>query len=277
MNIIVSSRGQSGRGQNAGRQFRRRRTWNRRDFRASTVNAVLAGQNAFFIETDVAQQSFLTKWSADGSRMIFSTFLDNQETVVASDAAGNTYVAGLALTKFSPGGDLLFTLPLDALSASAMFVDSSGDLYLAASPTNGAGGCGAAPTIMKFDPQGNLIFSNTVPQTCGQVFSMAVDTSGAIYLAGITFSASLATTATAIEPLAPKNFQLGFSRRPYAAGGPGDLSQLRRKFGPRAGSFDNSGNVYRRPGLLLTRCPSTPATTFAGSACSKLPRKSATS
>jgi len=73
----------------------------------------------------VGTQNFLTKWSADGTRVIFSTFLDNQETVVASDAVGDTYVAGLALTKFSPGGDLVFTLPLSGLAASAMVMDSS--------------------------------------------------------------------------------------------------------------------------------------------------------
>jgi hypothetical protein len=92
------------------------------------VYTALAGQNAFFLGTYVGTQNFLTKWSADGTRVIFSTFLDNQETVVASDAVGDTYVAGLALTKFSPGGDLVFTLPLSGLAASAMVMDSSGDV-----------------------------------------------------------------------------------------------------------------------------------------------------
>ena len=269
-NIIVSSRGQSGGGQNAVVSFDGGASWTRVITRF-TVNGVLAGQNAFFIETDVAQQSFLTKWSADGTHMMFSTFLSNQETVVASDAAGDTYVAGLALTKFSPGGDLLFTVPLGMLAARAMLVDSSGDVYLAAAPVNVAfGACGAAsaPVVMKFDSQGNLIFSNVVPQTCGLVLSMAVDTSGAIYLAGLTFSASLATTATAIQS-ATSNSENGFLAVLTSQGD--QVTYLSYAANLALGlAVDNSGNVYVA-GSATTPLPVHPATTYAGAACSKIP------
>jgi uncharacterized protein (TIGR03437 family) len=267
-NIIVSSRGQSGGGKNAIVSFDSGASWTR-VITPFTVNGVLAGQNGFFIETDASTQGFLTKWSADGSRMIFSTFLDSGAGAVAEDAAGNTYVAGQTLLKFSPYGDLIFSQPLGGYSANAMVLDSAGDLYLAASPPAVGSSCGtaAAPIVMKFDAQGNLIFANIVPETCGLVFAMAVDASGAIYLSGLTFSASLATTATAIAPVAPEN---SFGESGFLAVltlQADQVTYLSYAANSALGlALDPSGNVYV-VGSATRPLPFTPVSTFAGSAC----------
>jgi uncharacterized protein (TIGR03437 family) len=173
--------------------------------------AVLATPQAILGGTFVGQQGFLTKWSTDGSKMLFSTFLDptggNGSGVIASDSAGNTWVLSTTLTKFDSSGNQVFSPSLAPFGASAIVVDSSGNVYLAGADSNSpcAGSPDAlTPAIMKLDPQGNLVSSTRVPQLCTvNVRGLAVDASGAIYLVGNTMSTSLPTTPTAIQPTAP--------------------------------------------------------------------------
>ncbi len=249
-------------------------SWNRL-VTGITINNVMAGQNAFFIESDSGLQGFLTKWSADGSHMIFSTFLNEEPggrgpAAVASDASGNTYVAGQTLMKFSPGGDLLFSQSLGGLAASAMAIDSSGNVILATSPTNGiAQACGTAqgPTVMKFDPQGNLIFSNPVPLTCGSVSSIALDNSGAIYLVGNTNSASLATTPTAIDPIATAKKPLSDSFLQVLSPEADQVTYLSYLIGQaNLVALDSAGNVYVT-GSGTDPAPLTPTSTFTTGTC----------
>jgi len=119
---------------------------------------------------------------------------------------------------------------------------------------------------MKFDSQGNQIFSNAVPQTCGLVEAMAVDSSGAIYLAGLTFSATLGTTPTAIETAVPRNSaDVGFLAvlSPLAD----QVTYLSYAANSALGlAVDNSGNVYLA-GSATNPVPFTPASLYPGSAC----------
>ncbi len=59
-------------------------------FSGTSLYAVLAAPHAILGGTFVGEGlGFLTKWSADGSAMLFSTFLASNG-VIASDSAGNT-------------------------------------------------------------------------------------------------------------------------------------------------------------------------------------------
>jgi uncharacterized protein (TIGR03437 family) len=268
--IIVSSRGGSEGGSNAIVSYDSGATWTRVNT-PSTVNSVLAGQNAFFLETDVHPQGFLTKWSADGSHMIFSTFLPSTPVAVATDAAGNTYVAGNALMKFDPYGSLVFSQSLGTLAATAMIVGSN--IYLAAAPINGVGGqCGTAQaigtTIMKLDLQGNSIFSQTVPQVCGSVSSMLLDSSGAIYLSGYTYSNTLATTPTAVQSLPILTMSPGVSNGFLAVLTPqaDQITYLSYLPGPTGLALDASGNVLAAGGANGS-IPFTPTSIITGETC----------
>ena len=56
---------------------------------------------------------------------------------------------------------------------------------------------------MEFNPQGTLLFSQSVQQLCqASLNGIAVDPAGAVYLVGST-STSLSTTSTAMQPVAP--------------------------------------------------------------------------
>jgi photosystem II stability/assembly factor-like uncharacterized protein len=260
-NIIVSSRGSSNNGGNAIVTYDGGASWSR-VITPSLVNAVFAGKNSFFIESVTYSQGFLTKWSADGSRMMFSTFLPGAPTAVASDAQGNTYVAGQTVQKFDSSGDLLFTRSLGNLTANAMTVDSMGNLVIAASVTNGQSGLcgvpqGTAPSILKFDPLFNPIFSKSVPQACGTPYSMALDTSGAIYLVGNTYSQNLPTTPTALQRTSSSTASFLAVLSPQAD----QVTYLSYLQGAAGLAVDNSGNVYLA-GTTTTSFPFKPTSTF---------------
>lgn len=264
-NIILSSRG--GTNAHAIVTYDGGASWTR-VITPGIINAVLAGQNAFFIETDVYTQGFLTKWSADGTHMIFSTFLSGEPATVAEDAAGNTYVGGSALSKFDAYGNLTFSQSLGALTATAMILGADA-IYIAASNPNTAGLCGATPSngpvIMKFDASGNLISSTTVSQICGTIYSMAMDASGALFLSGVSFSATLATTPTAVQSTGSASpvSLYGFLAVLSAQGQMTYLSYL-----PSSASIaiDASGNVIAAGGAN-NPIPFTPTTTFTGATC----------
>ena len=202
-------------------------TWHRQIVQGSVL---LGTNNGFLVGRSTSPAGFLTKFSADGSQMLFSTFL-YAAAFLASDAQSNTIVAGTEVRKFDSTGNLIYEQPL---SATALTVDASGDAIFAV-PN------GECPMIVKLDPQGNTIFSQQT-QLCGVITLLAVDASGAIYAAG-TPSSTLATTPTAFQSLPP------------TLGLPGFLAELSPDAdklnylsyagnGVSAMTVDASGNIY---------------------------------
>jgi uncharacterized protein (TIGR03437 family) len=171
-------------------------TWQRQIVQGSVL---LGTNNGFLVGRGASFAGFLTKFSADGSQVMFSTFLDNA-AFVASDSQGNTIVAGTEVRKFDSTGDLIYEHPWP-MTATALTVDASGDAIVAVAN-------GICPMIVKLDPLGNTIFSQQT-QLCGVITSLAVDASGAIYAAGYPSSA-LATTPTAFQPSPPPEGLPGF-------------------------------------------------------------------
>ncbi len=182
------------------------------------LSSALALPQSILIGSSAALEYFLAKWNSDGSAMLFSTFLTGddagsaQPPVVASDSAGDTWVASSTLMKFDPSGKLLLSKSLAPFIARNIALDPSGSAYLSLNNYNvsttdctaPAAQNGAVPLIMKFDSQGNAVYSNSLSQLCfGGISGLAVDASGAVYLAGSTQSTALQTTSTALQSTAP--------------------------------------------------------------------------
>ena len=204
-------------------------TWHRQLVQGSVL---LGTNNGFLVGRSTVFAGFLTKFSADGSQTLFSTFLDDG-AFVASDAQGNTIVAGTEVRKFDSTGDLIYEHSLP-LIATALTVDASGDAIVAVAN-------GECPTIVKLDPSGNMIFSQQT-QLCGVISLLAVDASGAIYAAG-TPSSALATTPTAFQPSPPSEGLPGFlAILSPAADKINYLSYA--GIGVSALTVDASGNIY---------------------------------
>ena len=117
---------------------------------------------------------FLSKFTPDGSTLIFSTYyggsLENEFNAVALDSADNIYVAGKA---FGPT-DLIGTVTAIQQHATAT----------------------ANMQLVRFDPTGKLLYSTYLGGKSGQsATSVAVEKPGVAWIGGATASADMPTTS----------------------------------------------------------------------------------
>ena len=139
----------------------------------------LGGQ--VFAGTDSSTTAFLTKWSPDGSQLLYSTFFggsySSQITAIAVDAQGEAILAG---DTSSPDFPVTKTIA-------------------PASPGNGSG------FVTKLSADGSqVVYSSIIgaSQTVS-VANMAVDASGATYITGNTAASNFPTTSGAFQPKLP--------------------------------------------------------------------------
>jgi len=123
---------------------------------------------------------FVTKFSADGSKLVYSTFLggsgSDQGLAIAVDGSGNAVVAGS--------------------TSSPNFPLTAGAFQKTPSPH------GIAGFVTKLNADGsNLIYSSYLGGAGGQtlVQALTLDATGAAYLAGVTDSAASLVTAGAFQ------------------------------------------------------------------------------
>ncbi len=166
--------------------------------------------------------AFVAKISADGSTLLYSTFLgsdvDDGGNGIALDPAGNAYVAisgtttrfpgagafppaqfGILVTKLNPRGELLWTAFHPKGSASGIALDASGAIYVAGSaspmtapkPANmfGAQRTGYA-ILFKLSPDGTReIFETGLGGSAtASASGVAVNSAGEVFVAGATTS-----------------------------------------------------------------------------------------
>jgi hypothetical protein len=177
-----------------------------------------AAQNAFGGQQDI----FVSKLDASGTRLLYSTYIggDGQDTgsAITVDAAGNAFVTGYT-------GSTNFPV------ANAMQLTRRGpfDSFVA-----------------KLDTTGNLIYSTHLGGSVGDFgSSIALDTSGAVYVAGVATSPDFPMVNAAqnafsgasdvyVAKLTPSGNSLVYST--YLGGSDND--------GATSLAVDSSGNVY---------------------------------
>jgi hypothetical protein len=204
--------------------------------------------------------AFISKFSADGSHLIYSTFLGGggeDPHGIALDSSNNVYVTGETyaqnfplvnpyisqnssgtgfVSKLSPdGAALIYSTYLGGNaegSCNAIAVDSAGEAVLVgrtfatnfptvnASQSNPAGASDAFVT--KLNASGSAaIFSTYLGGSStdyGQ--GVAIDASGGIYVAGITYSSDFPTTPSSYQPTYTSNpYGVSFLSKFSASGG----------------------------------------------------------
>lgn len=93
-------------------------------------------------------QTFVTRLTSNGARLVYSTYLDepscDQGSGIAVDANGSAYVSGvLAVRRLNPAGSrITYARPLVSSHPTQIAVDSSGDAYV----TGSAGMLASGPT-----------------------------------------------------------------------------------------------------------------------------------
>ncbi len=182
------------------------------------------------IASSTSATAFAAKVSADGSKFLYSTYLQNwmvSPSCIAVNAAGNAYIAGktydghVFVIKLSADGSaIIYTLYLagsGADAATAITVDPAGNAFVAGQTTSpdfpvtaGAFQQHLKGTqnnfLVRLDPSGNVLSSTYFGGSgSDNPTSIAVDAAGNIDVAGSTTSLDLATTqgvmqASAIVP-----------------------------------------------------------------------------
>ena len=225
------------------------------------VNAIQSRPGTFNLT------AFVQKWSADGSTLIYSTYLGgstfDQATALAVDAAGNAYVAGVTnsadfpvtsnafqkqhvglrngfVAKLAPDGSkLIYSTYLGGGTEylSALVVDSSGNAVV----TGGTSSAGFPLTpgayqtsvstncnfnvlvavglpangdafITQLSADGSsLVYSTVLGGACGTIGqSLALDSSGNVWVAGKTSASDFPVTANALQAKFGAGFVDGF-------------------------------------------------------------------
>ncbi|HEY6344712.1 MAG TPA: IPT/TIG domain-containing protein [Bryobacteraceae bacterium] len=193
----------------------------------SSGNIYLAGIAASYVTSEAG---FVTKLNPQNGQYLYQSFLNGQVNAIAVDAAGNAYVAGNAyaaganasdqtteqgfVAKLDPNGNVLFTTTLggsatgtalaialsahgqiivSGISTSSGFPSTPGAPYSASNTAN-------HPYLLELDPTGTTtIFSAT--GIGGN--SIALDSAGSIYVAGVTTLLDYPTTRGVYEPTFP--------------------------------------------------------------------------
>lgn len=236
--------------------------------------------------------AFISKLSADGSTLLFSTYLGGSGTVgkgIALDASGNVYVTGYTLPTNFPlvnplqtstglGGQLAFVTKLSAdgsslvystylgggyqESGNAIAVDGSGAAYVTGQagtgfPSLGSLGCSIsggsnAPFVAKVKADGSsLLYSACLGSSGGSGAGIAVDGSGNAYVTGSTSSASF-PTVNALQSVLAEDYSAFVAKVNSTGsaliystylGGSGTYPESSTTLG-NAIAVDSSGNAY---------------------------------
>lgn len=154
----------------------------------TTRSADFPVQNAFDNQRDGDEDAFISKFSADGSRLVFSTYLGGSDRevgeAIVTDNGGNIYVTGATASNNLP--------------------------VVAAVQPNFAGQSDAF--VGKFGPNGNLIFLTYLGGgDVDQGLAIALDQSRNVYVTGKTGLSDIGQPFAASEPPNPqsaRNFPL---------------------------------------------------------------------
>jgi len=220
--------------------------------------------------------------------LTYSTYLRDAftPTAVAVDSSGNIYLAGNAivdpsteqatalLVKLNPQAtEYLYVRYLGGSlfdSARAIAVDSVGNAYVAGTtaspdfPVTSGGNLGTAPTgindrrsfIAKFDPNGELLFSDLVGGSAfSDVQAVAVNASGQVIVSGVSYTSGFPSTPGAYSVSDSSNGHLYLveldptgTKLVFSATGIGGSSVV----------VDAAGDIYVAGTTFLLDYPTTP-------------------
>lgn len=182
------------------------------------ITALATTPNAFQKTGPAAQwaRSFVAKINAAGNGFDYATYFFNagitQPSAIAISSSGDAFIAGVSnvnLTAFlarlsADGSSLVYSIPLAEYDDITLAVTSDGSAVVYQGPVNSGIFSGFVNTtgvfygalVRRFNPQGTAVeFSRTLLGasgflSVGATSSVAVDTAGNTYIAGVTNNAS---------------------------------------------------------------------------------------
>jgi uncharacterized protein (TIGR03437 family) len=223
----------------------------------------------------------------------YSTYLRDHfvPASIATDGAGNVYLAGYStvdpltqqlapvVMKLDPSGQrFIYSRILGGSSgdtAAGIAVDQAGDAFIVGSavspdfPVTPGRSAGSLPAntsdprtfLIKLDPQGNVLFSETIGTVSNAGQAVALAPAGQILVSGMSDTKGFAATSGAYS--VPDT-----TGQPYLMELSADGSQVvfaATGIGGNALAFDSSGNIFMAGSTMLAGYPTTPGayqTTF---------------
>jgi hypothetical protein len=197
--------------------------------------------------------AFVTKLNADGSALVYSTYLGGPNPIsgtydaaqgIAVDSGGNAYVTGITDSRAFP----------TTLGAFQAITPVKSTMYA------------ASAFLTKLNPTGSgLVYSTYLGGSAADYgLGVAVDSSGDAFVIGTTDSTNFPTTPDAMQPTPPDNYfcchafvtamNPAGSAQTYSSylGGSDPLTQA------QAITVDSSGNAYIVGATSSTTFPTTP-------------------
>ncbi len=180
--------------------------------------------------------AFVTKLNADGSAVIYSTYLGGSQQdigwAIAADDNGNAYVTGATGAPAS-AQDRRYNFPVTGDALQGSYGGGESDAF-----------------VTKLSASGGLVYSSFLGgNNSDSGFSIAVDANGNAYIGGDTSSGDFPTTTNAFQPLQPPAYATGdaFVAKVSAdSGGTGDPGGEPDGTGTIKGTVtDTSGNLLR--------------------------------
>jgi hypothetical protein len=153
--------------------------------------------NAVMPTSGAGRKAFVTKMNATGSTLIYSTYLGGNGAVVnigsaiAVDSSGNAYVTGRTnATNFPTANALQPTLASPAENCGFFGCSFTSDAF-----------------VTKFDAAGSFVFSTFLGGRSEEGGSgITVDSSGNVYVTGVTSSTNFPTTPGSFQTTNPGNY-----------------------------------------------------------------------
>jgi len=220
------------------------------------------GPATCFSETDVevvpCPHAFAVKVKADGSALIYSTYISGKlgdaVSAAALDAAGNLYVSGYTMSTGGPVSDGALRHCNPAYLLDGGYVRGNDG-------TDGLETLSTTGFLTELSPNGTQVFSTYFGGSGGeQVNGLVLDGSGGVWLAGATLSPDLLSSSGFLarltfttEPPSPPQIDTGcvvnsasLQSKPVA---PGELVTL---FGSGLGPDSGAGAVLDTQGRVAT-------------------------
>lgn len=155
---------------------------------------------AILSKLTTAQDIFVSKLSADGSQLLYSTLLGSQSanaTAIGVDVNGSAAITGAAGVSFPVTGGAFQTTPLNGCTVVAPLAGfiTTGSAFVSRLQPNGQG----------------FVFSTLFGGSCATyAMKVAIDAGGNVWLVGSTISPDFPVTSDALQPKLAGGYYDGF-------------------------------------------------------------------
>jgi hypothetical protein len=227
--------------------------------RASIFLGVIAGCLALAVCIPaIAQETVVEDWRA--------TRPETTGVMLDLDPSNNVFAVGetidsVVTRKFAPDGNLLWervtSPPPDRARASWISTDPTGNAIVAAYEVTGARFSPAGWLVIKYSPQGNLLWQDLIPVAHGRTVRVETDDAGNAYVTGTMFRGTTVDAVTIkYAPNGTKLWTRSFNGGPYIADVPSSIAVS--PDGTRIATVGRSGPafftvIYDAQGTVIRR------------------------